>query len=787
MADTCDLCGMPLKREPVIREIGGETKHFCCNGCANAYEKAHANDLLDQLADKPSLNPGLGNLIRPHDHQNAYFSIDGMWCAGCAVAAEKLLRNQPGVQSVDVSFAAERGRIQYDPKQVDLTEVLQRLDGLGYHARSLTDFDEQRAERHQERTLLRLLVAAAFGMQIMLLYLEWLYPLYAQGQFNAGETRSLQYVVWALATPVLFIGGSSILRGAWRSLRARTATMDTLVALGTLSAYTYSAYIALTGSGEAYFNSVAMITMFIMLGRYLETVGGTRARKDIRHLLSLQPQTAHLQHDGGWQDVQAHKLVAGDTILVKPGERVPADAEVVEGYAAVDQALLTGESLPVEQGPGDLIFAGTIVTDNALTARVKRPVEQTRLSQITHLVEQTLATKPPVQRLADKASAYFAFGILAAAMLTIIAWLLIGHTVSTAILAGVAVLVVACPCALGLATPLALTVTLGHTTRKGILVRNAVALETAAQVQRIVFDKTGTLTCGQMTVVKVATAPDAKLSEGDLLGRAAAVEQFSEHPIAHAITAANAEPLPKSADFKVERGRGVSAQIDDTTFRIGSLQFVGGEAIPEWAQSDVDARTARSETVVWVGWAETIAGYIVLRDEPNPSAHEALAQLRAADIIPVLLSGDDPRTTQAIAQELEIPEFEGSCDPAGKGQQIRQWQHQGERVAMVGDGVNDAPALAQADLSITVMSGTDVAAETSDIVLMQSDLTLIPWFIRHSRRTRKIIYENLGWAFAYNLIAVPLAAFGVISPIIAAATMATSSLLVVGNSLRLRR
>ena len=712
-----------------------------------------------------------------------------MWCAGCAVAAEKLLRNQPGVKSVDVSFAAERGRIQYDPAQVDLDDVLQRLDGLGYHARSLTNLDERQAERHQENTLLRLIVAAAFGMQIMLLYLEWLYPLYADGSYDTTETRRLQYVVWAMATPVLFIGGSSILRGAWRSLRARTATMDTLVALGTLAAYSYSVYITLTGGGEAYFDSVAMIVMFIMLGRYLETIGGTQARKDIRHLLNLQPQTAHHQQDGTWQDVKAHKLVAGDTILIRPGERVPADAEVLEGHAALDEALLTGESVPVERGPGDTVWAGTVVTDSALTAHVLRPVEQTRLAQITQLVEQTLATKPPVQRLADKASAYFAFGILAAAILTIFGWLLTGHAASTAILAGIAVLVVACPCALGLATPLALTVTLGRTTREGVLVRNPVALETAAQVKRIVFDKTGTLTKGQMTVIKAVVSPTAGLSPDDLVRRAAAVEQFSEHPIARAITAASAASLPPSTDFQVTRGEGVSAQVDEgvgVLVRVGALSFVGDKTLPEWAAQDVQLHVTRGETVVWAGWDGTAAGYIVLRDEPNPSAREALEQLQAEKIVPVMLSGDDPRTTAAIAQELGLTEFEGRCAPSDKRERIRDWQENGEQVAMVGDGVNDAPALAQADLSLTMAAGTDVAGETSDIVLMHSDLSLVPWFIRRSRRTRRIIYENLGWAFAYNLMAVPLAALGVISPVIAAAAMAASSLLVVGNSLRLR-
>jgi cation transport ATPase len=299
---------------------------------------------------------------------------------------------------------------------------MESLNTLGYRARLLTDLGEQHAERGQERTLLQLIAAAAFGMQVMFLYIEQLYPLYAAGQFNAPEVRRLQYLVWVLATPILFFGGSSFLRGAWRALRGRTATMDTLVGLGTVSAYSYSVYVTLVGSGEAYFDSVAMITIFVMLGRYLEALGGARARKDIRNLLSLQPQKGWRRTGDVWQEVQASALTSGDTILVKPGERVPSDSEIVEGRAALDESLLTGESAPVEKGPGDTIFAGTVVTDAALTCRVTLPAQATRLAHITQLVEQTLAAKPPMQRLADIASAYFAVGIVCAAVVTFLGW-----------------------------------------------------------------------------------------------------------------------------------------------------------------------------------------------------------------------------------------------------------------------------------------------------------------------------------------------------------------------------
>jgi heavy metal translocating P-type ATPase len=787
--ETCALCGLKIDGPPVVQTFGGDEKHFCCQGCARVYQVADENDLLDEVVVMPQpKQPGLTDLIAGPG-KTAYFTLDGMWCAGCAVAAEQVLRGQPGVKSVDVSFAAERGRLHYDPDQVEPTAVLRGLDALGYRARLLTDVDEERGERQQERTLLQLIVALAFGMQVMFLYIELLYPRYAAGQFTSPETRRIQYLAWLLATPVLVSGGSSFLRGAWRALRARTATMDTLVALGTLSAYSYSAYVALTGSGEAYFDSVAMITTFVMIGRFLEVLGGARARKDVRRLLSLQPDKAWRRQGESWEQVQASALVPGDTILVKPGERVPADAEVVEGAAALDESLLTGESVPVDREAGDEVFAGTVVADDTLICRVTRAVRATRLAQITQLVEQTLSAKPPVQRLADKASAYFAFGIVGVAVLTFLGWWLAGAAPVEALLRAIAVLVVACPCALGLATPLALAVTLGRATRQGILIRNLAALETVTHVQRIVFDKTGTLTRGRLAVVETRVDSALGMDSQEVLCLAAAVEQYSEHPIAKTITAACGAMPPPSGDFRVLRGVGVSARVGGNGGRrilVGSSRLL---AVGPDSQlvAKAQERSGRGETVVWIGWDDVVAGFVALRDEPAPTASEALSQLKREGILPVMLSGDNPQTTSAVAQELGLTEFEGDCPPADKAARIRQWQAAGEQVVMVGDGVNDAPALAQADLSITVAGGADVAGETSDVVLTHSDLTAIPWFIQAARRTRRIIRQNLAWAFAYNLVAVPLAAFGIISPVIAAVSMAASSLLVVGNSLRLSR
>jgi len=786
---TCALCTQEIKGSAIRESFDGEEKTFCSEGCARAYRDMHQSSSAGQQSPGPDQKKvGLTDLILNRG-ETAHFAVKGMYCAGCAAAAQEVLRRQPGVRSVDVNFASERGRVEYDPKLVDPAEVLRKLDRLGYQARLLSDPREQKAEKQQERLLIQLIVAAAFGMQVMLLYLVQLYPRYAAGEFDQPDVRNLQYLVWALATPILFVGGWSFLQGAWRALAARTASMDTLVALGTLSAYSYSIYVTLAGGGEAYFDSVAMITTFILLGRYLEKIGGRQARKDIRHLLRLQPDRAWRRDGDDWLEVQANTLVVDDTILVKPGERVPADASVIAGEAAVDESLLTGESAPVNKGPGDVLFAGTVVTDEALVGHVTRPAEEGRLARITDLVEQTLNTKPPIQRLADRASTYFAFGILGVAVLTFAGWwLLAGQPPAQALLTAVAVLVVACPCALGLATPLALAITLGRTSREGVLVRNPVALETAATVERIVLDKTGTLTRGKLSVTATVVSDGSEQSADELLCLAAAVEQYSEHPVAKAILNACPQPPSRAEAFKVTRGQGASAHLVGSNagrLKVGSARFL---AVDRDSSLKDQARTRESkgETVIWIGTEDNLAGFIALRDEPDPTATEALRQLGEEGVRAIMLSGDSPHTTTAIAAELGLEEYEGELSPRDKAERIKAWQHAGEKVAMAGDGVNDAPALAQADLSITTAGGTDVAGETSDVVLSRHDLTLIPWFMRLSRRTRRIIRENLGWAFAYNLVAVPLAALGIISPIIAAAAMATSSLLVVGNSLRLR-
>ena len=789
--EQCALCGMPITDAAVTRTIDGIECRFDTEDCARLYQVAAEQGMLDAaLAERPEHRHRFIHDFLTH-HATAYFTLDGMWCAACASVAEKVLLRVEGVDDAQVSFAAAKGRVDYDSEVVDIDSLVQRIEKLGYKVTLSSTAAEMEHGMMEEHMLIQVLVAFAFGMQVMVLYLVRLYPAYRTGDYSQ-QVRMVQYLVWLLTTPVLFYGGLSFLRGARQELLARIPGMDTLVALGTLTAYSYSAWASLVGSHATYFDSVAMITQFVMVGRYLEMAGGARARKDVRGLMELQPTRAWLRAaDGSLEEVPSARLKVTDRIVVKPGERVPVDAQVFEGEAHADEALLTGESAPVAKARGDTVWAGTLMVDGSVSATVVHDVSTSRLAGIRSLVAHTLETKAPAERMADRAAAALTMVVIAIAVLAGLGWAMTGHSSSEALITAVAVLVVACPCALGLATPLAVSIALGGTARGGVLVRNSAAFETAGGVTDVVLDKTGTVTMARLEVTAVRASDEtagALHDSADLLCLAAAAEQFSEHPLARAIVSACPDvPAPARA-FRSQVGAGASVVLerDDSTVTVGRLDLMPAQPAPAML-SDAAARTSQGETVVWVAHDHEIAGFIALRDEIDPTAAGAIDRLRAREAEPVLLSGDSEETTNAVAGELGIGRFGSRLTPEMKADYIEGLQDEGRHVAMIGDGVNDAPALAKADLSITVAGGSDVAGETSDIVLARRDLGLVPWLLAVSSETRSIIRGNLGWAFGYNLIAVPLAAFGLITPGIAAAAMATSSLLVVGNSLRLRR
>lgn len=777
----CELCGMEIVDDPVIRVVHGAEHCFDTADCADLYERAAKAGMLEQvLADPPEHRLGLIERLGLR-RETAFFRLDGMWCAQCSRVVEKVLRQGEGVIDAQVSFAAGKGRIDYDPRVTDLRELVHRIERLGYIPTMEGGAESRAAGRAEERLLVQVLVAFAFGMQVMVLYIVRLYAAYATGDLVSSQVRVVQLLALVLTAPALFYGGLTFLRGAWQELRVRAPGMDTLVVLGTLSAFGYSAWATAVGGQPTYFDSVTMIVQFVVLGRYIEMAGGARARKDVRGLMELQPERAWVRGPSGTvHETPAWKVEPGHTIVVKPGERVPADGTVLEGGGHVDESLLTGESASVSKGPGDAVWAGTLVEDGALTARVDRGADASRLAGIRTLVETTLSSRAPVERLVDRASLYLTLGVISLALLTGVGWSLAGAGPARAFITAVAVLVVACPCALGLATPLAISAALGGAARRGVLVRNGASLENAGRTTVVAFDKTGTVTLGRLEV-----SGSAGLDRAELLRLAAAVEQYSQHPLAAAIVAAASPPEPAHG-FESDSGAGVSAVMDD-----GSRVVVGrADLMPAAPEEDVAraaaAHASSGETVVWVGRDARTLGFLALRDEIDPSARESVARLRARGLSPVLLSGDSEETARAVAAELGIERYVARLSPELKAAEVARLRSGGEKVAMVGDGVNDAPALAGADLSITVAGGTDIAGQTSDIVLDRDDLTLVPWLIAASDRTRRIIRQNLAWAFAYNAVALPLAALGLITPAIAAIAMASSSLLVVGNSLRLR-
>jgi len=714
------------------------------------------------------------------DRATAYISLDGLQGEQGAREAESALTTTEGVIRAEVSEVAEKARVIYQPSLISPAHIAERLGKLGLVAH-VTDGGGPAGTQDSadDHLLMQLIVAVAFGMQVMLLYFVQLYPLYTSGQFDSSAVRSAQYLVWGLATPALFFGGWSFLSGAGQELRHKMVHMDTLVALGTLAAYGYSTYGALVGGLETYFDSVAMITAFIVAGKYIEAMGRTRARKDVRGLMSLQPDLAWRSTHGELERVAVSRLKAGDIIVAKQGERIPVDATVQTGRAQVDESLLTGESVPRGKSAGDGIWAGTLVADGTLTAVVTADVAHSRLTGIRDLVMGTLGSKAPVQRMADTASMYLATIVIFIAIATAVGWHASGQTTGQALLIAVSVLVVACPCALGLATPLAISVSLARSARDGILVRNAAVLETASHVSVVVFDKTGTITTGHLSVSGVGVAEG---EEHTLLCQAASVEQLASHPVATAIVEACRDVEPVE-EFESTVGVGVSAVIMSSgrRIRVGGLKLMAAPP-PDSLSAEASEREGEGETVVWVGDDEGVLGYTALADSPSPSARKAVSRLAEIEVSTLLLSGDTQDTTAAIAGKVGIADFSAGLTPEQKAERIGALSADGAIVAMVGDGANDAPALAKADVSITVSGGSDIAGETSDAVLTRDDLMLVPWLLKLSAITRRVITENLAWAFAYNVIAIPLAAFGLIRPSIAAAAMATSSVLVVMNS-----
>jgi Cu+-exporting ATPase len=727
----------------------------------------------------------------PTAAQRLDLPIEGMTCASCANRIERKLNKLDGVQAT-VNYATERATVSFDGERVTPRELIAAVEAAGYAARLPT------ASGTPVR--LRLTVAAVLSA-----------PVLALAMIPALQFDGWQWLSLVLATPVVLWAGWPFHRAAWRNLRHGAATMDTLISLGTLAAWGWSVVaLCLLGAGDLdmrmpfqlvtsrdaagdsiYFEIASVVTTFILAGRYFEERAKRRSGAALRALLELGAKdVAVLDPDGGERRIPIGELRAGDRFVVRPGERVAADGVVEQGSSAVDESLLTGESMPVEKRPGDEIVGAAINAGGLLVVRATKVGADTALARIARLVNEAQGGKAPVQRLADRVSAIFVPVVIGLAAGTLVFWLVDGASAAFAFTAAVAVLIIACPCALGLATPTALLVGTGRGAQLGILIKGPEVLESTRRVDTIVLDKTGTVTTGQMRVR--AVVPVAGGGRAELLRLAGALEHASEHPVAEAIAAAalnECGELPAVESFRSHAGRGAEGTVEGHAIVAGrpSLLAEHGLVLSRELDEAREAAQALGQTVIAAGWDGAVRGLIVVADAARPSSAAAVAQLKALGLRPVLLTGDNAATAAAIAAEVGIGEVIADVLPAGKVEVIRRLQGEGSVVAMAGDGVNDAPALAQADLGLAVGTGTDVAIEASDITLVSGDLLASADAIRLSRRTLAIIKGNLFWAFGYNVAALPLAAAGYLNPLIAGAAMAGSSVLVVSNSLRLRR
>ncbi len=806
----CDHCLAAFPDAEAVRERDGAAERiFCCAGCRGVWRLVREEGLGRFYDERRWEADGLPAAVRPGGAPPADLTayrpvpaadgsvevdvaIEGIRCASCVWLNERVLQRTPGVLAARVNYATHRARVRYLPATVALPAVLARVQAAGYLPRPWVESEQARARDEEVRDLLIRVGTAWFLASQLMIYSAALYAGYFQGMDRA--TRSLlEWISIALAAPVLFSAGAPFWRSALAALRHGRFNMDSLVVLGSGSALAYSAWQALRG-GEVWSDTAAMIPTLVLTGRYVEARARRTASEAVARLASLRPREASLVTRGedgvtSCRRVPVEQVRVGDRLEVAPGERIALDGRVLEGRSEADEALVTGESRPVAKFAGEPVIGGTINLAGALTVEVTRVGADTLLAGIIRAVDEAQGAKPRLQALADRAVGVFVPLVLLLGVATLAGHLWSGAPPERALLSAIAVVVIACPCALGLATPVAVLLATGLATARGLLVKGGDALEAAGRATEVVLDKTGTVTRGRPALRRLVALEGG--DEAALLRLAAAVERRSEHHVGRAVVEA-ARALPAAVEPRVEAlrvvpGRGVGALVDGAAVLVGSRAFLGEEGVPAGEAAALAAGPeGEGDTVAWLARGGRAVALLVVADPIRDEAPAALAALAALGLRVTLVSGDARATTAAVAARLGLP-FEAERTPQEKRSFVAARQAAGARVLMVGDGINDAPALTQADAGVAMGRGTDVTMESADAVLVRDDLTLLPDLVQLGRRATGIIKQNVFWAFFYNVVAIPLAVAGVLHPIVGAAAMAASSAFVVTNSLRLRR